>query len=88
MLFLETLLFSALRIFYIFISLAVILFLLYLSAYIFIPVILIGGILYIIRQFKKYEYIKITPSITITPKKKEKKQQDSNIIDVDYTEIK
>ena len=74
---------------YILIGLVLVMFFIYLSAYIALPLILIAIILFIIRQFKRYAYINITPSVTIEPKYKKKETKDnSNIIDVDYTEIK
>lgn len=61
-------------------------FMLYFAAYIALPLLIIGLIIYLIKRSGKFFTFEIKPEIKINQKRT--KKEDANIIDVDYTEIK
>ncbi len=83
-----TFLFSSINILSFIILIGIAFFLIYVAAYITIPIILILGILYFIRRIFIFPNIKIRPQIFIKKQENNKKESKENIIDVDYTEIK
>ncbi len=83
-----TFLFSSINILFFIILLGIAFFLIYIAAYITIPIILFLGLLYIIRRIFIVSNIRIKPQIFIKRHENNKKETKENIIDVDYTEIK